>query len=120
VLDDLRAAGRRVLATSLERTRPAELREGTLFVASDPPDGGVDHAIDAGADGLLAVVRGRWSTIRRVSSAVGLSASPAGTPVAKPERLTTQGVREQRIRALTASDPLLAAAVETLDLELLD
>jgi DNA polymerase III subunit gamma/tau len=120
VLDDLRAAGRRVLATSLERTRPAELRDGTLFVASDPPDGGVDHAIDAGADGLLAVVRARWSTIRRVSSAVGLAASPAGVPVAKPERLTTQGVREQRIRALTAGDPLLAAAVETLDLELLD
>ncbi len=119
VLDDLRAAGRRMLATSLERTRPVSLDDGVLQVASDPADAGVDHAVDAGADVLLSVLRTRWAGLRRVTSAPrGGPAAPPPAP--KPARLTTEAVKEQRVRALMESDPLLAAAVETLDLELLD
>ncbi|MCU0634405.1 MAG: DNA polymerase III subunit gamma/tau [Gemmatimonadaceae bacterium] len=118
VLDDLRVAGRRVLATSLEKTRPAALHGDTLQVASDPPDEGVDHAIDAGAEAVLAVVRARWPAVRRLTVAPRTASAPASAP--RPARLTTETVREQRVRALVDSDPLLAAAVETLDLELLD
>jgi DNA polymerase III subunit gamma/tau len=114
-------AGRRVLATSLERTRPVELREGTLLIASEPADSGVDHAIDAGADAILAVARQRWPQLRRVLSAASTGSTPTPTgSTDKPSRLTAEGVRQQRTRALVESDPLLAAAVETLDLELLD
>jgi DNA polymerase III subunit gamma/tau len=121
VRDALREAGRRVLATSLERTRPSEIRDGVLLVASDPPDSGVDHAVESGADAILTIVRARWPELRKVVSATSVSASTAPTsPAAKPSRLTSQSVREQRTRALIESDPLLAAAVETLDLELLD
>jgi DNA polymerase III subunit gamma/tau len=119
--DAVGEAGRRVLATSLERTRPVELRENMLLIGSEPADSGVDHAIDAGADAILAVVRQRWPQLRKVMSAAsaGGSAVPTASPD-KPARLTAEGVKQQRTRALVESDPLLAAAVETLDLELLD
>ena len=38
----------------------------------------------------------------------------------RPERLTTEAVREERLRMLRAQDPVLDAAVRELDLDLLD
>jgi DNA polymerase-3 subunit gamma/tau len=41
-------------------------------------------------------------------------------PGARPGRLTEEGARQERLRALRAKDPGLSAAVDALDLELLD
>jgi DNA polymerase-3 subunit gamma/tau len=119
VLGLLRDGGRRVLATSLANTHPVGLAEGTLLVASRPPDAGVDHAVEGGADALLGAVRELMPGVRRVACAAGSGLAPTAAPV-RPPRLTTEEVRAQRLRALRESDPLLAAAVDALDLELLD
>ena len=39
---------------------------------------------------------------------------------ARPERLTTEAVRAERLRMLRAQDPVLDAAIDELDLDLLD
>jgi len=40
--------------------------------------------------------------------------------VSRPERLTEEGARAERLKALRAKDPGLSAAVDALDLELLE
>ncbi|HXF96185.1 MAG TPA: DNA polymerase III subunit gamma/tau [Gemmatimonadales bacterium] len=46
-------------------------------------------------------------------------ANPERAP-GRPSRLTEEGAREERVKALRAKDPALDAAVEALDLELLE
>jgi len=43
-----------------------------------------------------------------------------GVRDAPRERLTTEGVKLERVAALSKQDPVLGAAVEALDLELLE
>jgi hypothetical protein len=42
------------------------------------------------------------------------------TPTPPPERLTEQGATAERLKSLRAKDPTLSAAVDALDLELLE
>ncbi len=48
------------------------------------------------------------------------SASEPGAAAARPARLTEEGARQDRLQALRARDPSLNAAVDALDLELLE
>jgi hypothetical protein len=67
----------------------------------------------------LAEVLGRYATgpVRvALEDAGGASAAPVG----RPPRLTEAAAREARLRVLRAKDPGLGAAVDALDLELLE
>jgi DNA polymerase-3 subunit gamma/tau len=67
----------------------------------------------------LAEVLGRYASgpLRvALDDAGGASAAPAG----RPPRLTEAAAREERLRLLRAKDPGLGAAVDALDLELLE
>src|SRR6266850_403179 len=59
---------------------------------------------------------------RYVSEAprVKVVAGGATSPVAPPERITEQGANAERLKRLRAKDPTLSAAVDALDLELLE
>jgi 1,6-anhydro-N-acetylmuramate kinase len=51
---------------------------------------------------------------------VKVVAGGAGAPTLPPERLTEQGASAERLKSIRAKDPTLSAAVDALDLELLE
>jgi hypothetical protein len=51
---------------------------------------------------------------------VQLVREEAPVPVQPPKRLTDEMVRNERLSALRKSDPLLGAAIEALDLDVID
>jgi len=56
---------------------------------------------------------------------VRVKLAPAGvgdprTPVERPVRLTEEGANAERLKSLRGKDPTLNAAVDALDLELLE
>jgi DNA polymerase-3 subunit gamma/tau len=51
---------------------------------------------------------------------VKIVAGGATAPSAPPERITEQGANAERLKSLRAKDPTLSAAVDALDLELLE
>jgi len=61
---------------------------------------------------------------RYVADPVRVKLAPAGggegTPVERPVRLTEEGANAERLKALRGKDPTLNAAVDALDLELLE
>src|SRR6266498_5726319 len=79
------------------------------------------HAIHA--EGLerqrdvIAQSLGRYVSVAPRVKVVAGSATP---PAAPPERITEQGANAERLKSLRAKDPTLSAAVDALDLELLE
>jgi len=124
-LDRLRSLWPRIVEDA-RRERPML---GALLPAVEPTAiDGTTVAVRAPdpvhADGLerqreaLAQLVGRY-----VTEPVRIKLEGAGSgerPVPRPGRLTEQGVRAERLEALRARDPGLDAAVDALDLELLE
>jgi len=124
-LDRLRALWPRIV----EDARREKPMLGALLPAVEPTaiDGTsvVVRALDpVHAEGLerqreaLAQLIGRYVTDPVRIKLEG--AGSGGRPAARPGRLTEQGVRAERLEALRARDPDLDAAVDALDLELLE
>jgi DNA polymerase-3 subunit gamma/tau len=83
------------------------------------------HAVHA--EGLerqretIAQSLGRFvSEAPRVKIESGGASRGGGAPIPPPERLTEQGATAERLKSLRAKDPTLSAAVDALDLELLE
>jgi hypothetical protein len=76
----------------------------------------LEAALDGARDDVLAAVRAHLGGIERF-----LVKRPAdtGTPIAS-RRVTHESVRSERISALRKKDPTLGAAIDALDLELMD
>lgn len=114
VADRLRAAGRGVLAALLMETLPVTVTaNGSVTLEAD--DGTTAEGLENGREEVLSAVRGLFPGVARIL--VRHDARATGAPM---QRLTVEGVREERVAALRRRDPTLAAAIETLDLELLD
>jgi hypothetical protein len=74
------------------------------------------RAIEAGRADLLHAVRNEWPAVVRVEVAL-----PGGAPGAgPPKRLTAEAVKAEQVASLRRRDPVLGAAIDALDLELLD
>lgn len=120
VADSVRAAGRGMLAESVRRVRPTALdASGMLTLTHDPGDDTFSTAVDSGRDAVLVAIAdlvGPVRALRLESEGPGFEAAPA----ARGKRITAQDVKSETIERLAQRDPLLAAAVEALDLELLD
>jgi len=65
---------------------------------------------------MLAVVKRIFPAVERVVIARPNGPSASGTH----KRVTEEEIREQRITSLRKRDPVLGAAIDVLDLELLD
>lgn len=120
VADTVRAAGRGMLAESVRRVRPTALdASGMLTLTHDPGDDTFSTAVDNGRDAVLAALAELVGPVRALkleSEGHRFEADPA----ARDKRITAQDVKSEIIERLAQRDPLLAAAVEALDLELLD
>ena len=114
VIAHLRGTGRELLAALLGRVQPSAVTAAGLLTleCDDPGDipvvsDGLSHVTEA----LRAVIPG----IARVQIK-----PPAEGAQSSRERLTTEGVKQERVALLSKQDPVLGAAVTALDLELLE
>jgi DNA polymerase III subunit gamma/tau len=92
--------------------------EGSL-VTLRPASAGHAEGLERQRD-LLSQVIARYVTEPvRVKVAAAGTGDP-GTPATRPVRLTEEGANAERLKALRGKDPTLNAAVDALDLELLE
>jgi DNA polymerase-3 subunit gamma/tau len=112
----LRADGKRVLASALEHALPiAVTASGDLTIEQDEPNEFLAQAIDAGRADILVVLRQWFADVR----AVRLRQNPERV-AAPPARVTDEMVRADRLSALKKRDPILGAAIEELDLDVIE
>jgi DNA polymerase-3 subunit gamma/tau len=121
VADAVRSAGRGMLAEAVRRVRPASLdASGLLTLMHDPGDDTFSTAVEQGREAVLSAIASTVGPVRgfRLESEGSAVAAPAVARSGK--RITAQDVKTETIGRLAQRDPLLAAAVKALDLELLD
>jgi len=116
--DDIVAAVREtrvLLAPYLEQAVPSAISAvGLLTIRVD--DVASADGLDMGKADLLGVVKSFYPAVDRIAIArpEGKAASGAS------RRVTEEEIREQRMASLRKQDPVLRAAIDALDLELLD
>jgi DNA polymerase-3 subunit gamma/tau len=119
--DDIIAAAREVrpfLATALAKASPASVTaRGELMLELDEPDEIARQAIAAGAGEVAQAIGRYFDGITRVRITSGESPADAS---AAPRRYTAEEVRAERIAILRRRDPTLAAAIDALELEMLE
>ncbi|MCU0615753.1 MAG: DNA polymerase III subunit gamma/tau [Gemmatimonadaceae bacterium] len=118
VADAMRQAGRGMVAESVRRVRPHRIADGVLTLVHDPGDDTFSTAVENSRDAVLAAIAHVIGPVK----ALRLESEGSGAPAASTagRRLTTADVKSETIERLAQQDPLLAAAVKVLDLELLD
>jgi DNA polymerase-3 subunit gamma/tau len=106
---------RMLLAPFLEQAVPSAISAaGVLTVRAD--DEAAADALEMAKADMLAVVKGVFPAVERI-----VIARPNGPSVSgSHRRVTEEEIREQRITSLRKRDPVLGAAIDALDLELLD
>jgi hypothetical protein len=104
-----------MLAALLSRVQPtAVTATGLLTIECDDPG-----EFPVVADGLMQVTEALREVLPSITR-VQVKPPPDGVPSAPRERLTTAGVKEERVKSLQKEDPILGAAVQALDLELME
>jgi DNA polymerase-3 subunit gamma/tau len=108
--------GKPMLASALEHAAPvAVTAAGVLTIELDESNDIFAHAITTGRP-EIAVALGEWfSGVDRIE----LRRDEDGA-AAPPKRLTDEMVRAERIASLKKRDPILRAAIEALDLDVVD
>jgi hypothetical protein len=108
-------ASRMLLAPFLEHAVPSAMSvTGVLTVRAD--DDAAADALEMAKTDMLVVVKQIFPAVERV-----VIARPNGPSVTgSHKRVTEEEIREQRISSLRRRDPVLGAAIDALDLELLD
>jgi len=119
VAEAIRLGGKSLLAESVRRVRPTALNDsGMLTLNHDPGDDTFSTSVDNGRERLLEVIAELVGPVRALrlqsDGATGAAAASAG------QRITAHDVKTETLDRLSRRDPLLAAAVKALDLELLD
>ena len=119
--DDIVAAAREVrpfLGTALEKAVPVAVNgRGDLMLELEEPDEIARQAIAAGAVDVAQAIGRYFDGITRVRITAGVT--PAEAPGA-PRRYTAEEVRAERIAILRRRDPTLSAAIDALELEMLE
>lgn len=118
VVAAVRTDGRAMLASALERSLPVAVSgRGDIMLELDEQNEILDQAIVSGAAQLTLVIGALFGGAPRVS--VRRAGVVAGSATA-PRRLTEGAVKEERLAHLRKRDPLLASAIDALDLELME
>jgi DNA polymerase-3 subunit gamma/tau len=108
---------RKSLALALENTTPTAINaRGELTVQLDDPNDFFRQAFEKHRGDLLVALQRWFPGLTRVQ----LVRDEGQAPPAPPKRLTDEMVRNERLSALRKSDPLLGAAIEALDLDVVD
>jgi hypothetical protein len=120
--DDIVAAARDIrpfLGAALEKALPTAVNaRGEVTLALETPDEIAGQAISAGAADVTRVIGRYFDGITRVR----LTSQDRGTaePAVAARRYTAEEVRAERVAILRRRDPTLAAAIDALDLELIE
>ena len=102
----------------MEASAPATITSrGDLTVKLDEPNDFHARALEQAAPDVLTILREWFDGIERVLVARG-EPSPAATE--KPRRVTDEMVKTERLNTLRRKDPVLDAAIDLLDLEIVD
>jgi hypothetical protein len=105
------------VATALQRATPhAVTAQGVVMLALDEPNEFYAKAIERASPEIVAALREWFFPVDRVVVADRAGAPP---PV-PPKRLTNEMVRADTLDALKRKDPVLAAAIDALDLEVVE
>lgn len=118
--DDLvakvRGDGKRVLASALGHALPVAVNGGgDLTIELDEPNDFFAQAIDGARAELLGLLR-QWFPDAR---AIRLRQNPEHA-AASPTRVTDEMVRTDRLNSLKKRDPILGAAIDALDLDVIE
>jgi len=119
VIDRVRTAGRPMLVSALEHALPVAVSgQGAITVQLEQSNEIFEKAIESGAADVLSAVTTIFDSatkliVRRVEQ-------PAVASTDAPRRLTEDQARRERAQMLRKKDPALDAAIEALDLELLE
>ncbi|HKW42329.1 MAG TPA: DNA polymerase III subunit gamma/tau [Gemmatimonadales bacterium] len=116
VIEDARAKSP-LLGALVAQTEVADVTGGTVMVRLRDTNAVHAEGIERQRDALSQVVA------RYVTEPVRIRLEGAGSGervAPRPSRLTEEGARAERLKALRAKDPALGAAVDALDLELLE
>jgi hypothetical protein len=103
-----------MVASALNEATPSAVTAGgvvTIGVTSDA----LAEAIQSGSEAVLAPLRGIFEGVERVA----VKAVTEGQASARP-RLTAENVIADRVATLRKRDPLLNAAIDALDLRLIE
>jgi DNA polymerase-3 subunit gamma/tau len=114
VVEAVRASGRGMVASALAESTPAAVTASGLVTVSVGSDALAD-AIQNGAESILAALRGLFDGVEKLAVrgvAEGQSAAP--------RRLTAEDVIANRVVMLRKRDPVLDAAIDALDLRLIE
>jgi DNA polymerase-3 subunit gamma/tau len=109
-------AARPLVGSALAAARPVAVSGGVVTVELLEPNDAFRQALENAADAVLAAVQTALPGAARVVVRGG--AAPAGG--APQQRLTAEGIRAERLAALAQRNPVLSAAIDALDLDLLD
>jgi hypothetical protein len=116
VIETLRAAGKSLLATALEHTIPSAITgRGDVTLRLDEPNEIYERAFESGKADLLPAIRRHFSGVERVALR-----TPESAPSAPRQRATHESVKTDRMAMLRRKDPVLGAAIEALDLDLIE
>jgi DNA polymerase-3 subunit gamma/tau len=119
VIDKVRSVGRPMLVSALEHALPVAVSgQGAITVQLEQPNEIFEKAIESSAADILTAVAAAFEGASRL---IVRRAEPTSVTVTDaPKRLTEDQVRREREQMLRKKDPALDAAIEELDLELLD
>ena len=107
-----------MLAAALDHAKPVSMSaEGDLLIRLDEPNEVFQRKIEGGRDQILGAVREVIGTGKSVRLVLG---EEAKAPAAPPKRLTQETLKTDEVARLRRSDALLGAAIDALDLELMD
>jgi DNA polymerase-3 subunit gamma/tau len=117
IVAHVRSHGRNLLAAALGETVPVGVSaSGVITLQLDAPDEIRTQALEAGKIDILEAIRAFFTGAERVN----VRANAAPRSAAPAQRITDESVRADRVTALRKKDPILGAAVDALDLDLLD
>ena len=114
VVARVRADGRNVLATVLDHAHPVGASASGV-VTLQVEDAAAEQAIEAGREHVVEAVRTLFAGVQRVAVKRSVSAEPVAA-----RRVTHQSVQADRMAMLRKKDPVLGAAIDALDLDLVD
>ena len=120
--DDVVAAAREArpfLGTALARASPSAVNaRGEVMLSLEAPDEIAEQAIINGADEIARAIARYYDGVTRVRLVPASRA--AAEPAATSRRYTAEEVRAERIANLRRREPILSAAMDALDLELIE
>jgi len=118
LLELLKTQGKpNILLAALRHSHPSAVNaRGDVMIELDEPNDIYDRAVNDGRGDVLNILRGWFAGVERVH----LKRDAAAQPAAPPKRLTHEMVRAERVASLRKGNPLLDAAIDTLDLDLVD